>query len=217
MHEGRSGFVIAIAAAALLGFVVSAWGQAGGAAAVDTQRLTAEIQAAYANAKDLTLKGDGALFLPDGKIGDVNAAMDFYDGSDKVLEEFFKEWDAVYQAQPALFALLDLLYIQNTRGYAFVYLAAGNADESAAYRQDTVDAGENVLDAIAASTWDNPQFPYIKETIGRYLSEAHIFLALHFKSKGNEAASSEHLRQARETAADPQSKALIESLLKPKQ
>jgi hypothetical protein len=178
------------------------------------KQLTDEIQSTYQSASELTLKGDKVLFLPDNKVGDAAGAQSLYTRSNELLSKFFARWADTYRQQPSLFALLDVLRVQNMRGLAWVALAYGDKGQSVKYRQETINIAQVALNYIKSSTIKNPQFAWATETLQRYLSEAHFFLYIDYKSKNDSAKAKEHLKQAAATTPDQKLKAAYEDMLK---
>jgi len=178
------------------------------------KQVVDDIQSTYQSARELTLKGDKVLFLPDNKVGDAASAQSLYTRSAALLSKFFDKWGALYSQDPSLFALLDLLRAQNARGLAFAALVNNNTDLHAQYRHETIDIAQAALNYIKSSTFENPQFPLVKEQMQRYLTEAHFFLYIHYKSKNDSAKAKEHLKLAAETTPDPKAKAMLDQMLK---
>jgi tetratricopeptide (TPR) repeat protein len=178
------------------------------------KQLTDDMQSTYQSASELTSKGDKVLFLPDNKVGDPAAAQPLYTRSNELLSKFFDRWGELYRQEPSLFAELDVLRAQNARGLAWVALAYGDKDQHAKYRQETVDIAQAALNAIKSSTIKDVQFDWAKETLQRYLSEAHFFLYIHYKSMNDSAKAKEHLKLAIATTSDQKLKAMYNDMLK---
>ena len=179
-----------------------------------TEQLRADTQTAYQRSSDLTAKGDETLFLPGGKVGDANSAQEMYKGSNVIIGDFLGKWKE-YAEIPALFAMMDVLRVHNARGLAWAVLVKGDKAKSDQYRQETVDLADKALDGIAKSTIENPQFPEAKLRLQRDLAEGHLFLSLHYLAT-DAAKAKKHLNLARETAPDPETKAMIDSYFKSK-
>lgn len=177
------------------------------------KQFTDDMQSTYQNARELTNKGDEKLFLPDNKVGDATVAEYFYLRSNDLLGKFFNRWDYLYRQEPSLFALPDVLRVQNARGLAWVSLVYKDRDRHAKYRQETVDIAQAALDSIKSSNLKNPQFDWAKDTLLKYLSEAHFFLYLEYKSKNEAAKAKEHLKQAEATTTEPKLKTMYKDLL----
>jgi len=185
------------------------------------EHLQADLHKTFDLARQQTTNADKALFLPNGGVGNAAAALPFYNGSEALLNNCFTKWRQFYRRVPLVFVSLEEIQARNARGRAYIALAQGDVNTHAEYRNQTISISQAALDHIASANWEDPQFSWLrphaamlKLQFGKYLSEAHLFLYLHYLSRYPSAARS-HLEQARQTAPDDESKARIEALVKP--
>jgi len=181
----------------------------------EAERLKADIQTTYELAREQTNKAEKTLFLPNNKVGDADAALAPYQRSEALLNDLLTRWKKQYDHLPALFAMIDEVRARNARGLAFVALAKGDTQKHAQYRLETIDISRSALDHIASASFENPQFPWMKQQFQRHLSEAHLWLYIHYLS-GDPSKAQEHLKQARQIAPDPETKTMIDRMTKPK-
>jgi len=186
------------------------------------ERLQADIHKTFDLARQQTTKADETLFFPNGVVGNAAAALPYYKGSEALVNDCLNRWGNFYRLLPVVFVSLEEIRARNARGRAYIALAQGDTNIHAEYRNQTISISRAGLDHIASANWENPQFSWLKPhaamlklQFGKHLSEAHLFLYMHYLSRDPSKAR-EHLELARQSAPDSETRARIEGLINPR-
>lgn len=182
----------------------------------DEQLFVDDVITTIKRAEELTSKGDQLLFLPNNRFGDPDAARDMYIRSNKLLDDFMVRW--IDNLRETRLDLVDLKYIENARGLAYVAFLKKDWDKAAQYRHKTIDLALNTLSSITRNPIQGAvdgQFPSFKHRLWSRIAEAHFYLSIQYFADRSKAR--DHLKLARkyaDLAENWELKASIDQLLK---